>query len=203
MKDARCFDDLERWGRPVGPRTSRFRRHSPSRRQVVWLSSPSRSLPRGRLGVDQDFTQVLRDAKMSTLDTIGEALETINEAILLNYVFLPAISGVIYVIWTSWIHKTIKSAWYISLGIPGATSLILFLAEDILFHRGNENIVERISMLLLGFAYLPGFIVPFVVLIYHITKFSSTERMTRSAYLLAIPIVLTYIINWLVAWYFV
>jgi hypothetical protein len=85
-------------------------------------------LPRGRPGVDQDFTQVLRDAKMSTLDTIGEALETINEAILLNYVFLPAISGVIYIIWISLIHKATKSVWYISLGIPGAAVLILFLA---------------------------------------------------------------------------
>lgn len=140
---------------------------------------------------------------MSTLDSIGEALETINEAILLNYVFLPAISGAIYLTWTSLIHKATKSVWYISLGIPGAAALILFLAEEILFDRGNENIRERISMLLLALAYLPGFIVPFVVLIYHIIRFSSTKPMMRSTYLFTIPIVLTYVINWLVAWYYV
>jgi hypothetical protein len=140
---------------------------------------------------------------MSTLDTIGEALETINEVILLNYVFLPAISGVIYIIWISFIHKSSKSAWYISLGIPGATALVLFLAEVILFDRGNENIRVKISMLLLALAYLPGFIVPFVGLIYHIIRFSSTKPVTRSTYLFAIPIVLTYVINWLVAWYYV
>ncbi|HKD26718.1 MAG TPA: hypothetical protein VKC66_12560 [Xanthobacteraceae bacterium] len=139
---------------------------------------------------------------MSTLDIISEASDAIGEAITLNYVFLLAISAVIYVVWTSLMHKALKSVWYISLGIPGTIALILFLADFLFFHAG-PGIIERIKVVLLALVYLPGFIVPVAVLIYHALKFSSTEPMTRSAYLFAIPIGLTYVVNWIVFWYLV
>ena|ERR1051325_1585015 len=140
---------------------------------------------------------------MSTLDAISESLDAFNQAIFLNYGFLPAISAVIYVIWTRFIHKSIRSAWYISLGIPGTIAFILFLVEFVFFWSGsNQGIFERIPLLLVTLVYMPGFIVPALVLVYHIIRFSPTERITRSVFLWAIPIVLTYIVNWIVAWYF-
>ncbi|HKD26717.1 MAG TPA: hypothetical protein VKC66_12555 [Xanthobacteraceae bacterium] len=139
---------------------------------------------------------------MSTLDTISEAIDAIGEAIVLNYVFLPAISAVIYVVWTRLMRKALKSVWYISLGIPGTIGLILLLAHYLVFSHTGTDITKRITIVLLALVYSPGFIVPTVVLIYHTLKFS-TEPMTRSAYLFAIPIVLTYVVNWIVAWYLV
>ena len=143
------------------------------------------------------------DAIGEAIDAIGEAIDAIGEAIVLNYVFLPAISAVIYVVWTRLMHKALKSVWYISLGIPGTIALILLLADYFVFFHGALSIRERVKIVLLVLVYSPGFIVPVAVLIYHALKFSSTEPMTRSAYLFAIPIVLTYVVNWIVAWYLV
>ena|SRR5882672_7884222 len=139
---------------------------------------------------------------MSTLDAIAEALDATLDAIFFNYAFLPVISVAIYVVWTKLIHKSLKSVWYISLGIPGAIAFILFLIGFIFIRHGStEGIGERIQVLLLTLVYMPGFIVPTLVLVYHIIRFSPTDRMTRSAFFFAIPVVLTYIANWILAWF--
>lgn len=133
------------------------------------------------------------------LDAISEALETIIIAILFNYAFLPIISIAIYVVWTKSIHRSLKSVWYISLGIPGSIAFTLFLIGFIFIRHGStEGVGERIQQILLTLVYMPGFIVPTLVMVYHTIRFSPTERTTRLAFLFAIPVVLTYIANWIV-----
>lgn len=139
---------------------------------------------------------------MSATETISQALDAINNAIFFNYGFLPLMSAVIYIVWTKSVHKPTKSAWYISLGIPGAVALIPIVISSIfLFPNGNPPLGEKILFLLETLICGPGYTVPTVVLAYHVFKFSPTNPMTRSAYLFAIPIVLTYMVNAFIARY--
>ena len=138
---------------------------------------------------------------MSTHDTIREILDTIGEAMVFNYGLLPLISLVIYGIWTIAVRRAVKSVWYISFGVPGAISLALVAVALIFFPHGTPNMTDALAVLLLTLIYMPGYIVPTIVLIYHVITFSSKGPMTRSAYLFAIPIVMTYLVNWIVALY--
>jgi hypothetical protein len=120
---------------------------------------------------------------MSTIDSL-------NDMIALNFIYLPLVSMVIYVIWFLVVGSGLKSIWYISLGIPGAIALILLVIEYIFF--APHGYVMPVGIFFLLF---PGYIFPPIVMILHIVTFSKTAVPSKGTYLLAIPIILMYAVT--------
>jgi len=122
--------------------------------------------------------------------TLGR-LDALNEAIALNFLFLPVLSLIIYFGGRLAIGRNLKSIWYISLGLPGTLALVLLIVEYAFFvPRGYALPIGVFPIL------FPGYIFPPAVLLFHAMSFSTSETLSKRSFLLGIAIALTYPWTW-------
>jgi hypothetical protein len=124
--------------------------------------------------------------------------EMISETVALNFGLLLIISAIIYFVLILVVRKSLKSIWYISLGIPGSLALLLAIADIAFVHHSNQSAsVEIARFLWFVILYCPGFTVPLGLLVFHTATFSKTELASKSSYLWGMPIAITYFWNWI------